>query len=337
MKKSSTPICLWEWHGDPSAYFRSLSDAVSKKIRDESTLPRWILERLIAAAEQRSDWLFHPCLDYVLIPGAGSPSRGLQLAAWTVLNSPGSTEVITATTAGSIWFPNGSEQPYGAGVPICLDHARFAADRTDGMGDLVAPDLSGSSTSAAVPGVGASVEEASQVLAWFDLIPSFFPACAMWIRSAVKVAILRANVAGRTMSGSGHELPGAIWLTMPQGRCDALETIVHEAAHSHLLLEELHAPLIYAEFQRTTVYSPLRKCNRPLRGALFAAHAIAYMMAFHHEFIERFGAVEEFVLRRQELGGMFRDLLSELALHESAFSDRGKAALHLLERFRHAS
>lgn len=308
-------------------WFRRVLCGVSLRCELTRQLPASVRDRILVAAIARERWLLHPSMAPLVHPQSESRTRLPQLIAWVIGHTPAAFHILRSP--GPIWLPDGTALRLPADSAHRLDHRDIKAAIDNPIGSVLPLDVTGHwapfANEAEPPR-----ESIVTLLTWWEILATEFPAWAAWVRDAVGVATLLPQREGKTLSGSSADMPGHFWLTVPSDRCDALETLIHESAHCHLLLEEMLEPLVADSGHSIALYSPLRKSDRPMRGAFFAAHAMVYMLAFHIDFVERTSA-QGFDQRIRELRDGVAPLMRGIKALRDHLTHRGRAVFAKLQ------
>ncbi len=318
----------WARTTEKEGWFRRVLCSVALKCDITRALPAFVRDRILMGAINRERWLLHPSMAPLIYhPGFGIDDRLPQLIAWVVGHTPEARHLLQ--TPSSVWLPDGSTIRLAMGESHQLEYSQIKRSINRPLGSVVPIDATYHWAPFKIEGQLVR-ESLLTLLVWWETVATEFQLWAAWVRDAVSVVTLLPKREGKTLSGSSSEMPGHFWLTVPTDRCDAVETLIHESAHCHLLLEEMHEPLIVESGNTITLYSPLRKTERPLRGAFFAAHAMAHMLAFHIEFVEK-TAAPEFNHRIHELTVSLLPLMQGVKTRLGYFTERGRSVFTHIE------
>lgn len=74
--------------------------------------------------------------------------------------------------------------------------------------------------------------------------------------------------------------PGLVSMTLLFGEVDVAETLVHEAAHQWWHMLDRIAPLVESDARSRLVYSPVKRCLRPLPSLALTFHAFGNIALF---------------------------------------------------------
>jgi hypothetical protein len=326
----------WDWDTFMEGFYNRVYSTLTATHSSHSPLPEFALERLVCASVNRERWLVHPSVSHILRNTLSDTQSLISLLYWVTANTPEADWYYRPSQAVRVVDEDGSIVIHAdACKPIRLCHRQVSSALSSVLGTLVEVDAGGFWLPGSFPKPAAD-DEILYVISEWNIIATQFPLWADWIRSVVRVAYVRPAERGRTLSGSMECTPGFIWLSTPVDRVDTLETAIHESAHCHLLMEEYNDTLVRPGAEHVTVYSPLRKTLRPLRGAFFAAHALVHMHAFLREVEVRFHS-KDFSARVNELSNDTCQVLSELQACEYHLTPRAQSLLVHMLRIRQSA
>ena len=280
----------WGWCPSRSAWLKMLRRATEQWSPDPAlalNLPR-IRDFLVCAIDVGEDWLYHPCIAALIGGSSGRLRKDIQLSMWAASYANSRLGSITIPETLECWAPIGpkairrgihdlSEICYSPVRPrVCLDPYSLSLGEAAG-------ESWGAISPIADEEMVTLKDQIRSFLSAVSTLEASHPACAKWMYQSARVAIpLYPNGEDRSRSWSSRTTPGAVHLDIPENELLILETLVHEAAHCHLYIEEVFGPLI--DSADTDAYSsPLRPDPRPLRGILLAYHALAYICAFYSD------------------------------------------------------
>lgn len=338
----------WRWRISSRSWFDVQADRLAQWEPEVSLgLPGDLPGQLAEAARREASWLYHPLL--CAITSTPTKGRDLRLAVWAMAHAehaltPGT---VTLDSTEWIWGPDGGE-PVESGrhdlaqlasrirpapreashlvdLDLWCDSVGLPLD--EGMIDLAnwswaqQPDLTDDEQAQ----LRASI---IHFLSTGAALASRLPECAAWISSITKVVVpLYGHTGDRFRSGSCAGLPGLVFSDLDGPREQILETLVHESAHHWLIRAEAEGALILPGHSATYT-SPLRRDPRPLRGIFLAFHALAYMSAFFHDWMEvaegkKLGIILDNVRKLRD------DAQSTLEGARDALTDNGRKMLDL--------
>ncbi len=280
----------WSWREDKSAWYANVPAHLALWQPQNMSSPdaARLRETLLAAAEERADWLFHPSMGSVL---GAKGAEEVDLLRWVARHVPELSDIAVrldaplpaldrgrrpATLAGPMagrrsrqwgnrgWAPRAIRSRQSGPV------LRSRRVRTGARCRLCRRP--GSAVSGA--GAGDSHARHAGVATACDPRP-----CRTLSQSPTLLA--------EPLPSAGS---GAIFLEIFGGMADTVELMVHESAHQMLFLAEAGGDLVDPGHQQL-YWSPLRRDPRPLRGILLAYHALCYICAAQADLV-RAGALD---------------------------------------------
>ena len=113
-----------------------------------------------------------------------------------------------------------------------------------------------------------------------DWIAEVSPEHHAWVSRLIRgYAITQMPQGCELSSGSYQSRPGLVHISMPLDKVLIAETLVHEASHQHYFLMNTVAKMVRPGPSQS-VYSPIKKMQRPVDRTLFALHACHNIAAF---------------------------------------------------------
>ena len=280
---------MWDLQGVITPTANLNSSALRRRLEssDRSDSFRVAVESLLGSAPKH--WhLYHPVLNYLHTPGVGvdgsMSTRDLQLVFWLGSHSWVDPAIeLDVANDTIVWSWSGSQ---------LLHRGRYSAShfRHEITKPRIDWDIAGLCTAGPYPDMWPSGDEELRILrlslantlAVLDEFQSGFPHIYDWAAHATRTIVpLMPRPDGRIRSGSLKEEVGAVFIDLCRPVC-FLESLVHESAHQHFYLYEQSSALVLAD-GGPSLYSPLKKTLRPLRGVFLAYHALACIAQFYSE------------------------------------------------------
>lgn len=280
----------WSWREDKSAWYANVPSLLALWQPQNISSPgaARLRETLLAAAEERADWLFHPSMGSVF---GAKGAEEVDLLRWVARHVPELSDVAVRLDAPLLlWTEDGGRQL----SPGLWQAADLAGGGTEGglhgpfdldsLGRFFDRDPSELVPDAGFAGdLGRLFQALDQVTAMPDMLA--------WLQHVTRVLAVPSASPRRSLRSLSHPLvPGAIFLEIFGGMSDTVELMVHESAHQMLFLAEAGGDLVDPGHQQL-YWSPLRRDPRPLRGILLAYHALCYICAAQADLV-RAGALD---------------------------------------------
>jgi hypothetical protein len=334
----------WAWRPSRAAWFDVIAGRASRWASAAPGIDEGAISAAIqAAARERKEWLWHPCLGRLAGWDGDVAASDIRMAVWVAANAHVAAGTISLEAPLAVWTPGGA-----------VELAAGRHDLAGVTGDEVAESMPGPALDlwchstgivephswAESPPVGAADEaELSRQLRTYVRAVAhaceLLPACMAWVDAATHVVVPLRGGVEVFRSCSHPSLPGLIALDL-MSIPDILEALVHESAHLHLFTAEAERDLVAPDHD-DRYPSPLQPLPRPLRGILLAYHALAYICALY-----RAAAEVPALARWGERLGLNRDLALDaertLTREDRHLTDAGREFLASTRRvLEHAS
>jgi HEXXH motif-containing protein len=262
--------------------------------------------------------------DAVLPPARSVAVSAQDGRAELELTDDGGARTLAFVRAGEGWEGEGGERPpsiRSGEARLALIDRRLAPPGFPGpeAADLVADEVDG--------GITRACEEA------LDLLLEHTPHYHAWVRRVVRKILVLRDRPGRLSSGSASDVPGSVYLSLPNEAVAVGEMLVHESSHEYFHLLTRVEPVDDGS-DTTLYYSPPMRRDRPLDRILVAYHAFANVAFYYAACAEHDIHATYTSERRMPLIPMLRTLEEPLR-GNPALTATGRALVEpLVERLR---
>jgi HEXXH motif-containing protein len=240
------------------------------------------------------------------------------------LGHDGKAHTLSFARNGGGWKGEGGERPLrigSDGATVALIDRRSAPRGFPGpeAADLVADSVDDPITRACTEAL--------------ELLREHTPLYHEWVRRVVRKILVLRDEPGRLSSGSASDVPGCVYLSLPNEAVAVGEMLVHESSHEYYHLLNRVQP--FDDGSDTKLYySPPMRRDRPLDRILVAYHAFANVAMFYAACAERDIHATYTSERRMPLVPMLR-ALEEPLRDNPALTATGRALVEpLAERLR---
>lgn len=179
----------------------------------------------------------------------------------------------------SLRFSGGLPQRRVAGVEV-LPSVRAGRQRID---LLARSALDGPTFEEELPRSFESVgqEIVGDLQAALQVLRRHAPTYLLWVSRVLRGILPQHRSSPELLeSGSSNRRPGLVFMTFPVAPAPCGELLVHECTHQYLYLLERMGRVDNGE-DNSLYYSPIKRCDRPIRAILLAFHAFANVLLYY--------------------------------------------------------